>query len=64
MFYFVILLNVGHKPKVARIYLHTALLIAIGVTILSISRPPVKYAAVINYLQFVFVVKDLTTSIK
>ena len=34
---------------------------ALTITILSISRPPLNYAAVINYLQFVFVVKDLTS---
>ena len=61
----VILPNVvGHKIKVARIYLHTQLLIAIEITVLSINRPPLKYAAIINYVQFVFVVKDLTTSVK
>ena len=53
---FVILPNVGHKTKVAHIYLHTHLLMDITITILSISRPPLNYAAVFNYLQFVFVV--------
>ena len=44
LFCFVILFNVGHKTKVAHIYLHIHLLMAITITILSISRPPLNYA--------------------
>ena len=54
------MLLVIKQTKVARIYLHTQLLIAIEITVLSISRPPLKYAGIIIYVQFVFVVKDLT----
>ena len=34
---------------------------AIRITILSISKPPLNSAAVINYLHFVLVVKDLNS---
>ena len=37
--------------------IHTQLPMAITITILSISRPPLNYAAIINYLPFAFVVK-------
>ena len=47
--------------KVAHINLHTQLLMAITNTMLLMSRPTLNYAAVINYLLFVFVVKDLTS---
>ena len=61
LFRFVISLNVGYHTKVAHGYLHTQLLMAIRITILSISRPPLNSAAVINYLHFVLVVKDLNS---
>ena len=59
LFCFVILVNVGHNTKVVHIYLHKQLLMAIAISVLSINRPPLKYVAVINYLPFAFIVKDL-----
>ena len=43
LFCFVGLLNVGQNTKVAHIYLHTQLLMAVIITILSLSRPPLNY---------------------